>query len=95
VHRRTNEPKPIDFSETDLARALQRLRKLKGISQETLADESGYHRTYISQLERGLKSPSLRTLGSLARVFGLTASKLVAEIEKEANRRSKASGRRE
>ena len=93
MHSRANEPKPIDLSEADIARALQRLRKARGISQETLADESGYHRTYISQLERGLKSPSLRTLGSLARVFGLTASNLVAEIEREAKRRSQASGR--
>ena len=92
MHRRNNEPRPIDLSEVDLARALQRLRKSHGISQETLAHESGYHRTYISQLERGLKSPSLRTLSSLARVFGLPASKLVAEIEKEAARRTNAGG---
>jgi len=92
VHRRTIESGPIDLSETDLARALQRLHKTHGISQETLADESGYHRTYISQLERGLKSTSLRTLSSLARVFGLTASNLVAEVEKEATRRTKAGG---
>lgn len=95
MHRRTNQPKPLDLSESDLARALRRLRKTCGVSQETLADESGYHRTYISQLERGLKSPSLRTLSSLARVFGLTASQLVAEIEKEATRRVKAGGRDE
>jgi len=93
VHRRSNEPRPIELSEADLGRALQRLRKSRGISQESLADESGYHRTYISQLERGLKSPSLRTLSSLARVFGLKVSRLVAEIEKEAARRTKAVGR--
>jgi hypothetical protein len=35
------------------------------ISQETLAFESGYHPTYIGQLERGKKSPSLRAILSL------------------------------
>jgi transcriptional regulator with XRE-family HTH domain len=93
VQQGTNKTRPLELSEDDLARALQRLRKRHGVSQETLAEESGYHRTYISQLERGLKSPSLRTLGSLARVFGFSTSKLVAEIEKEAARRAKRSER--
>lgn len=41
---------------------LRKLREEKGLSQEKLGFESGYHRTYISQLERGQKSPSLKTL---------------------------------
>ena len=48
--------------------ALRELRKQRGLSQETLAFESGYHPTYIGQLERGKKSPSLRTIVSIATV---------------------------
>lgn len=46
---------------------LRELRRERGLSQEGLGFESGYHRTYISLLERGLKSPSLQTVFDLAR----------------------------
>jgi transcriptional regulator with XRE-family HTH domain len=52
-----------------------------GISQEQLAHDSGYHPTYISQLERGLKSPSLRTLNQLAKALGISTSALVKRAE--------------
>lgn len=51
----------------DFGKALQRLRKLNNLSQEELSFRVGMHRTYISQLERGLKSPSLRTIGKLCK----------------------------
>jgi len=41
---------------------LRDARTEKGLSQEELADMAGLHRTYISQIERGVKSPSLRSL---------------------------------
>lgn len=41
------------------ADSLRNARENAGISQEQLAERAGLHRTYISQLERGLKSPSL------------------------------------
>ena len=41
---------------------LREARTEKGLSQEELADMAGLHRTYISQIERGVKSPSLRSL---------------------------------
>ena len=44
---------------------LKKLRTEKGISQEEFALSIGLHRTYISQLERGLKSPSLRTFAKI------------------------------
>ena len=41
-------------------KVLKALRTERGLSQEEFAMNVGLHRTYISQLERGLKSPSLR-----------------------------------
>lgn len=52
-----------------LAANLQRLRALKGISQEKLALDANVHRTYVSQLERKLKNPSLQILNRLAKVL--------------------------
>lgn len=40
------------------------------------------HRTYISQLERGLKSPTLSMMLKLSRALKVSASRLVATVEK-------------
>ncbi len=60
---------------------LKEARLQKGISQEELADLAGLHRTYISQIERGLKSPSLRSLGQIADALGILLSTLIRRIE--------------
>lgn len=60
---------------------LQKVRKEKGLSQEQLGFESGYHRTYISQLERGVKSPSLKTIFRISEALKIKPSKLLQRIE--------------
>ncbi len=62
-------------------RILQELRTERGLSQEELGFESDYHRTYISQLERGQKNPSLRAIFRLARVLGVRPSEMIRRIE--------------
>jgi transcriptional regulator with XRE-family HTH domain len=61
---------------------LREIRALKEISQDELAEKSGYHRNYIGMLERGEKSPSLRTVFNLAATLGMTASALIAQVER-------------
>ena len=61
---------------------LKELRLQKGISQEELADRARLHPTYISQIERGLKSPSLRSLGQIADALEVTLSSLIKKMEK-------------
>jgi transcriptional regulator with XRE-family HTH domain len=62
---------------------LQEARKNKGISQEKLAELSDLHRTYISDLERGLRNPTLSTIVTLANALGMTASELLKELKYE------------
>ena len=57
-------------------------REKAGLSQEDLGFSCGLHRTYISQLERGLKSPSLTTIFALAEALGTTPTKLIAALQK-------------
>lgn len=59
--------------------ALKRYRELVGMNQERLAAESSLDRTYISQLERGLKSPTLNTLEKLAACLGVQAQDLLRD----------------
>ncbi|MFH1108631.1 MAG: helix-turn-helix domain-containing protein [Planctomycetota bacterium] len=61
------------------ADALKRCRELAGLSQEQLASKARLDRTYVSQLERGLKSPTLTTLDQLSVALGIDARLLLEE----------------
>ena len=52
--------------EAAFGRVIRVHREALRLSQEGLADICGLHRTYISQLERGQKSPTLRVIAQLA-----------------------------
>ncbi|MBX9687919.1 MAG: helix-turn-helix transcriptional regulator [Candidatus Obscuribacterales bacterium] len=52
-----------------------------GISQEELAQRAGLHRTYISDIERGARNPTLKTLSRLAVALEISASKLLRMAE--------------
>lgn len=52
-------------------------RKLKGMSQEELALEAGMERSYVSDLERGTRNPSVRALGRLADALGIQPHELL------------------
>lgn len=68
-------------AEDRFGQALREFRTARGLTQEELAFQSGYHSGYISLLERGKKSPSLRTMMNLATVLKTTASELVRRVE--------------
>jgi transcriptional regulator with XRE-family HTH domain len=53
----------------NFARALKSIRKSKGLSQEDFSLSSS--RTYVSTLERGMKSPTLSKVDDLAQVLGV------------------------
>ncbi|MFY7804637.1 MAG: helix-turn-helix domain-containing protein [Limnoraphis robusta] len=68
-----------------LGQVLVKYRAIAKISQEELADRAGIHRTYVSQIERGLKSPTLSVLFQIATSLNTTASVLIAEVEQTLN----------
>jgi transcriptional regulator with XRE-family HTH domain len=59
-----------------LGTAIRRQRNLLGISQEELAHRAGLHRTYISDLERGARNPSIGSIEKLAEALQISVSKL-------------------
>lgn len=61
-----------------LAQNIRALRKLRGLSQESLADLAGLHRTYVSDVERARRNLSLDNLERLARALGVEAASLIA-----------------
>ena len=56
---------------------VRRYRKLKGMSQEQLALDAGMERSYVSDLERGTRSPSVRALGRLAEALDVEPNALL------------------
>jgi transcriptional regulator with XRE-family HTH domain len=63
---------------------IARIRLDAGFSQEELADVCGVHRTYISQIERGLKSPTLKVIFRLGSSLKTPPSEILCEVEKRA-----------
>ena len=62
---------------------LRALRQERELSQEDLALEAGLQRNYISLLERGVNSASIKTIFKLAKALGVSASDLVRLAESE------------
>ncbi len=59
--------------------ALKHYREATGLSQEELASRAGLDRTYVSQLERALKSPTLTSIEKLAECLGVEARMLLRD----------------
>jgi transcriptional regulator with XRE-family HTH domain len=62
--------------------AVRKLRHSKGISQEKLADLAEIHRTYIGDVERGVRNISLLNMSKIAAALEVSLSRLVQEMER-------------
>ncbi|THF54349.1 helix-turn-helix transcriptional regulator [Mesorhizobium composti] len=62
-----------------LARNLRRLRQQRNLSQEAFAHDVGIHRTYISDLERGARNPTIILVDRLAQFLDVTPGALLDE----------------
>jgi len=80
AHRSTNAA---------LGKVLRSLRISREMSQEDLSEVSGYSRNFLSLLERGQKSPSLRTLFDLSDALKAEAADIVIEVERMSHRKGK------
>jgi transcriptional regulator with XRE-family HTH domain len=73
-----------------LGRALRRLRRAAGLSQEQLGLEADVQRNFISLIETGQNQPTITTVFKLAQALGVRASDLIAEAEQEMRAKPKA-----
>jgi transcriptional regulator with XRE-family HTH domain len=62
----------------NVARARRRL----GMTQEQLANKSGFSQQYLSDLERGRRNPTVVSLYELAMALGVTVVDLVRPVRK-------------
>lgn len=75
---------PVRAKKPALRRAfglvIRELRTAAGLSQEQLSFKARVHRTYVGDLERGLKSPTLDVVDSLARALKTEPTALIASV---------------
>lgn len=60
-----------------VSKNIKQLRAEKKWSQEELSFEAGLHRTYISMLERCVRSPTVDVLEKVANALGVSVARLV------------------
>lgn len=73
--------------------ALRDLRNQRAMSQEALALEAELARNYISQLELGSKSPSLRTIFRLCAVLKINPATMIEDVERRMQAQTKPRSR--
>ncbi len=66
---------------------LKAIRFRMGVSQESLAEQLGFHRTYLASMERGERNLSLRSLERLAQMLSLDPIDLLRPISASKLRR--------
>jgi len=71
-----------DQIRSTFGQVLREQRTARGISQEDLALNADVDRTFVSQMERGIRQPTITTIMKLAEALGIQASALVARMER-------------
>jgi transcriptional regulator with XRE-family HTH domain len=62
--------------------AVKLLREERNLTQEDLADRTGIHRTYLSDIERGARNVSLVNIERLAIALELTMEQLFHRVDR-------------
>lgn len=73
----------METAEKRYGEALKEARANVGLSQEELADRADVHPSYVSQLERGIKSPTLGVMLRLADALERPAWEMVKAVEND------------
>jgi transcriptional regulator with XRE-family HTH domain len=72
----------IEQISTVFGQVLREQRISRDLSQEELALAADVDRTFVSQMERGIRQPTITTLIKLAGALGIQPSTLIIRMEK-------------
>ena len=62
-------------------RSVAKRRQARELSQEALAEKADLHRTYLSDIERGLRNPGIKNVVRLAKALGITTAELSRGVD--------------
>ncbi len=69
--------------ENNFGMILRKYRKNRKLSQEDLALEADIDRTFLSELERGVRKPTINTVFALCYALKVKPSEMIREVEEE------------
>lgn len=70
-------------------KVLRKYRKAKQLSQEKLAFNANIDRSFLSELERGVRKPTINTIFALCYALEIKPSTMIIEVEEEYERQLK------
>lgn len=65
----------------EFGKSVHEARLKQKLSQEELAFKAGLHRTYISEIERGIRNVSLKNIKKISGALNLSISEIVKTIK--------------
>lgn len=77
---------PKDYRCIALGLSIKKIREQKSLSQEKLAEMADIHTSYIGQIERGMRYPSLKVVFKIADALNVKLSDLFAGIDVKKNK---------
>jgi transcriptional regulator with XRE-family HTH domain len=81
-HRDTHRLSPEQQAALALLGAIiQSHRQQQGLSQRTLATQTGLSHTYISQIEQGKRNPTILSLHSIAKALRISLCLLLTPLD--------------
>jgi len=66
----------INKLRSNFGKRLKELRKARGLTQENLAEKTGFEPSYLSDIERGSRNITIDNIEKIAKGFGVDAYKL-------------------
>ena len=69
------------YGRSRLAANLRAIREAQGLSQEKLAEQAGFHRTFVSQVEREKNNISIDNVQKLAQALDVDIVELLARLK--------------
>ena len=63
-----------------LGQSVAKHRRAKDLTQDGLAEKADLDRTYLSDIERGVRNPGIKNVVLIAKALGITPSKLLEGV---------------
>jgi transcriptional regulator with XRE-family HTH domain len=89
MQRRGRQIQPTDLKERAIGAVVSECRGRVGMSQEALAANCGFDRTYISRVERGILNPTVIRLWKISEVLEIPFRHMVSRMEEWLAERTK------